>query len=121
MKRTTLLSSAGAVILGALSMNVSADEQRFVAADNSVGTQLCMAITKDSPLKLKKAMDYHRARTHLVVNDLQCNDLTVRQFASLYGFERSMKRLNITPLTETSIRDLAKVHGDKLNVVVGSK
>lgn len=119
MKRTTLLGSAGALILGALSFNASAQDE-FIAADNTVGTQLCMAITEDAPLKLRNTMNDHRVRSYVVINKLQCNDLTVRQFASLYGFERSLKKLGMTPLTETSIHDLAKIHGDELNVVYGS-
>ncbi|WP_462158482.1 DUF3718 domain-containing protein [Pseudoalteromonas sp. GB56] len=119
MKRTTLLGSAGAVILGALSMSASA-QSNFIAADDSIGTQICMAITKDSPLKLRNEMKNHHVRKTVVVNKLQCNDLTVRQFASLYGFDRTLKGLGMTPLTETSIHDLAKVHGDTLTVVSGS-
>ncbi|MBS3796549.1 DUF3718 domain-containing protein [Pseudoalteromonas sp. BDTF-M6] len=120
MKRTTLLGSAGALILGALSSHAMANEQ-FVAADNTVGTQLCMAITKDNPFKLDREMDKHHIRHHIMTKKLLCNDLSVREFASLYGFERSLKKLRLTPLTETSIHDLAQVHGDTILVVSGSK
>ena len=120
MKRTTLLGTAGVLLLGSLSSHAMANEQ-FVAADNTVGTQLCMAITKDNPFKMAQAMEKHNIPRHRLTKRLSCNDLSVREFASLYGFERSLQKLRLSPLTETSIHDLAKVHGDTILVVSGSK
>ena len=119
MKRTTLLCSAGTLLLSTLSLHVSADEQ-FFPGNDTVGTQLCMAITTNSPLKLRRALSDTGARINVVKNDLHCNSLSVREFASLYGFDKSLRTLKVEPLTQTSIYDLAKVHGDKLQTVVGS-
>ncbi|TLX51549.1 hypothetical protein CWC31_05240 [Pseudoalteromonas ruthenica] len=119
MKRTALLTSA--LTLGLLSTTAAADSSKFVAADNSAGTELCMAITKNSPLKLRRSMKEHYVNTYTMENKLACNDLTVRQFASLYGFDRSLKVLNIERLTETSIRDLAAKNDTDSFMVYGSK
>ncbi|MEO2266060.1 DUF3718 domain-containing protein [Pseudoalteromonas pernae] len=119
MKRTTLLTSAGALLLSGLSMQASAQSE-FVAADGTLGTQLCMAVSSNSRHQLTKIMSETGANSKIFKNKLQCNNLSVREFASLYGFERSLQTLRITPLTQTSIHDLAFVHGTKLTTVSGS-
>ncbi|WP_462158483.1 DUF3718 domain-containing protein [Pseudoalteromonas sp. GB56] len=119
MKRTTLLSSAAILMLGSLSVPASAQTE-FVATNNSIGTQLCMAVSTNNRHELSKVMNENGISAKVFQRKLQCNSLSVREFASLYGFDRSLQTLRMTPLTQTSIHDLAMVHGTKLTTVTGS-
>ena len=117
------LTTLGATLLLATSTfvvtNVNATE--FTAADNSIGTQLCMAVAKDHKLSLKRTMDKVRINKHSLVNNLTCNDLSVAKFAATYDLNNSAKYLNLDTNTITTIRDLAAKRDKKVLVVAGSR
>lgn len=119
----TLLVSTVAVTLAssvALSSNAQANPE-FYGADETPGTALCLAITKDHPRALRKEMQSQRVNRYVMDRKLSCNNLTVQEFASFYGFERSLNTLGIAPMTNTSIKDLAKRVDTNSHALVGSR
>ncbi|ALO42301.1 hypothetical protein PP2015_1800 [Pseudoalteromonas phenolica] len=117
------LSTLSATLILATSTLVStnANATEFIAADNSIGTQLCMAVAKDDKLALSKTMKNVRIKKHSLVNKLTCNDLSVAKFAATYDLNNSAKFLNLDLNTVTTIRDLAAKREQKVLVVAGSK
>ena len=117
------LTTLGATLLLATSTFVAtnANATEFTAADNSIGTQLCMAVAKDDKLTLSQTIKDVRIKKHLLVNKLTCNDLSVAKFAATYDLENSAKFLNLDLNTVTTIRDLAAKRAQKVLVVAGSR
>ncbi|TLX48394.1 hypothetical protein C1E24_02780 [Pseudoalteromonas phenolica] len=117
------LTTLGVTLLLATSTFVAtnANATEFTAADNSIGTQLCMAVAKDDKLALSQTMKDVRIKKHSLVNKLTCNDLSVAKFAATYDLENSAKFLNLDLNTVTTIRDLAAKRDQKVLVVAGSR
>jgi len=115
---TTLFTT---VILGASLTCTPSQAASFSAADNSLGTKLCMAVTANKPIKLHLAMKDARVSRYTLSNKLRCNDMSMAQFAGTYGFDKSASYLNIDVSTNTSIQDIAMRNNDEVLVVAGSK
>lgn len=118
------LTTLGATLLLATSTfaaNANANATEFTAADNTIGTQLCMAVAKDNKLVLKNAMAKVRISKYTMTKKLTCNDLSVENFAATYGLVQSARHLNLDMNTSTSIRDLAAKNRSDVLVVSGSK
>ncbi|GMM84521.1 hypothetical protein MTsN2n4_17480 [Pseudoalteromonas sp. MTN2-4] len=117
------LTTLGATLILATSTFVAtnANATEFTAADNSIGTQLCMAIAKDNKLALSKKMKDVHIKKHSLVNKLTCNDLSVANFTATYDLNNSAKILNLDLNTVTTIRDLAAKRDQKVLVVAGSR
>ncbi|WP_372771318.1 DUF3718 domain-containing protein [Pseudoalteromonas sp.] len=101
------------------SANASADTQ-FVALDNSPGTELCIAFASNKPLELKKALNNNRVKKFQIDDKLTCNDMTLAQFATVYGLNRTSNFMNLDVSTSTSIKDLAMAKKE-LVYISGSK
>lgn len=111
---TTLVS---ATLLA--SANASADTQ-FVSLDNSTGTELCMAFASNKPLEMQKAIKNNRVKKHQIDDKLTCNDMSLAEFASVYGLNRTSNFMNLEVSTSTSIKDLAMAKKE-LVYISGSK
>lgn len=112
---TTLLIGAATLV------STTTQAAEFIAADNTPGTQVCMAVVANRPITLSTTMSDLRMSKKTAVNKLRCNDMQLAQFAGKYGFNKSAKFLNLDSSTKTSIQDLAKVNDDTILVVSGSK
>lgn len=88
------------------SVNVSA-QTKFVAADSSKGTELCLAFASNKPLKLQKALTQNRLRKFQIDEELTCNDMSLAKFAGTYKLHKTSKFMNLDVNTSTSIQDLA--------------
>lgn len=119
MKTTALLLSLG-VTLAAASSTVSAHQVTFEAADNSPGTELCMAVASNKPLTIQRTLKENHMPKQRMMNVLKCNDMSVGKFVAEYGLTRSANMLNLTPTPRTSITDLAQASSPKVIVVSGS-
>jgi hypothetical protein len=117
------LTTLGATLLLATSTFVAtnANATEFTAADNSIGTKLCMAVAKDNKTSLRNTMQKLRVNKHVMTEKLMCNDLTVEKFAATYALTNSAKHLNIDLNTSTTIRDLAAQRNTDVLVVSGSR
>ena len=91
------------------------------AADNSVGTQACMAIASNKPLNVIGTMRDLRLSKRVMTEKLFCNDMPTNKFVSTYGLHNSAKYLNFDIATKTSIQDIANVSDDTVIVIAGSK
>lgn len=110
-----------ALVLGSSVLSANTHAADFVAADNTFGTQACMAIASNKPIEVAQTLRSLRMSKRVVEDKLECNNMSTAKFASLYGFDRSATYLNLDTTTQTSIHDLAKVTQDTVLVVSGSK
>ncbi len=118
----TLTTALGtALILASALTATDASAAQFVAADNSVGTQACMAIASNKPLNVIGTMRDLRLNKRVMTEKLLCNDMPTIKFASTYGFHNSAKYLNFETATKTSIQDIANVADDTVIIIAGSK
>ncbi|MCG7534810.1 DUF3718 domain-containing protein [Pseudoalteromonas sp. OOF1S-7] len=108
-------------LLLATSLSATAGEVEFVGTDNSVATQLCVAVGANHRLTLLKELTEHRISRTIVADKLTCNDMTVPQFAKKFGLHKSAGLLKIDFTTDTSIRDIAMTESKQTIVVSGSR
>ncbi|ATG77826.1 DUF3718 domain-containing protein [Pseudoalteromonas sp. B131b] len=93
---------------------------KFVAADTSPGTQACMAVASNKAYKLRATLRDLRT-SKAAINKLQCNNLPITEFVSLYNLDKSANYLNIKATTRTSIKDLAKVNMPTVTIITSPK
>ncbi|WP_404339977.1 DUF3718 domain-containing protein [Pseudoalteromonas mariniglutinosa] len=115
---TTMLTTG---ILATTIHTADAKATQFVAADTQPGTQACIAITSNRPLDVAQTMRTLRLSKRVMINKLQCNDMSSAQFARTYGFNKVANYLSIDATTSTSIHDIAQTNPDHVLVVAGSK
>ncbi|MCF2909293.1 DUF3718 domain-containing protein [Pseudoalteromonas sp. DL2-H2.2] len=108
-------------LLLATSLSATAGNVEFVAADNSVATQLCVAVGTNHRLTLIKELQDHRISRAIVADKLVCNDMTVPQFAKKFALHKTARLLKIDFTTDTSIRDIAMTDSKQAVVVSGSR
>lgn len=108
-------------LLLATSLATSAGEVEFVGADNSIATQLCVAVGTNHRLTLIKELTEHRISRSIVANKLTCNDMPVPQFAKKFGLHKTAGLLNIDFTTDTSITDIAMTENTQTIVISGSR
>ncbi|TMP36081.1 DUF3718 domain-containing protein [Pseudoalteromonas rubra] len=108
-------------LLLATSISANAGGVKFVGTDNSVATQLCVAVGANHRPTLLEELDKHRISRKVVTDKLACNDMSVPQFAKKFGLDRSARILHIDYTTDTSIRDIAMSEQQKTIVLYGSK
>ncbi|KZN62141.1 hypothetical protein N473_21585 [Pseudoalteromonas luteoviolacea CPMOR-1] len=107
--------------LTALVTMSNAHAVEFVAADNSHATELCMAFASDRPHVMLAALrGQHTAKTR-ITSKLECNDMSLNEFAQAYSLTRNAKFMKIDLETKTSIKDIAKVQPTMPVVLSGSK
>ncbi|AZZ98370.1 DUF3718 domain-containing protein [Pseudoalteromonas sp. R3] len=108
-------------LLLATSLSANAGGVEFVGTDNSIATQLCIAVGANHRLTLLNELNAHHISRKVVTDKLTCNDLSVAQFAKKFNLHKSAQLLNIDSTTDTSIRDIAMSEQHKTIAVYGSK
>ncbi|MEZ7278546.1 DUF3718 domain-containing protein [Pseudoalteromonas sp. CO302Y] len=117
----TLTTTLGtALIIGSSVITFDTNAAQFVAADDSPGTQTCMAIASNNRLDLVHKMRDLGINRRVISDKLLCNNMSTAKFASIYGFNKTAKYLKLES-TQTSIHDLAKTADDTVIVIAGSK
>lgn len=78
------------LVLG-LGTTAAATEYRFVAADSTPETQMCVAAgsNKIGKLRMQMSDNYGSPRYH--ANSVQCNGKSLAQFAHQYGADRTYR------------------------------
>ncbi|AOT08106.1 DUF3718 domain-containing protein [Pseudoalteromonas luteoviolacea] len=107
--------------LTALVSMSNAHAVEFVAADNSHATKLCMAFASDRPHVMLKALRGQHTAKPRIANKLECNDMSLDEFAQVYSLTRTAKFMKIDLETKTSIKDIAKTETSLPAVLTGSK
>ncbi|KZN51741.1 DUF3718 domain-containing protein [Pseudoalteromonas luteoviolacea] len=107
--------------LTALVSMSNAHAVEFVAADNSHATELCMAFASDRPHVMLAAMRGQQSAKTRITSKLECNDMSLDEFAQTYSLIRNAKFMKIDLETKTSIKDIAKVEPTMPVVLSGSK
>jgi hypothetical protein len=98
----------------------------FVAADDSVATNLCMAVASNdshalnAELRSNGIASHHFAKRHAIGKKLHCNDLDLVRFTKTYSLNKTAKVFNIEVTTETSIKDLSAQKSADTVVIYGS-
>ena len=84
-----------------------AAQQKFVAADNNLETRICMAVTTDDTVVLKKTLLQAREPRSVVARTVHCNNMPILQFAASFGFHDSSDFLNDKKQTDRLAVNLA--------------
>jgi hypothetical protein len=66
-----------------------AAQQKFVAADNNLETRICMAVTSNDSVVLKKTLQEAGEQRSAVFRTVHCNKMPIQQFADSFGFQES--------------------------------
>lgn len=66
-----------------------AAQQKFVAVDKNLETRICMAVTSNDPVVLKRALRQAREQRSKVAKTVLCNNMPIQQFAKSFGFDES--------------------------------
>lgn len=101
------LSYVVLLLAGSLSCQVLAANVKFVAADNSVATRLCISAATDSRLEFRQQVKDSRISIRTVANKLHCNDLPAADFAYQAGNQAVSQHLGRFIHGYVGIRDLA--------------
>ncbi|CAH9061643.1 hypothetical protein PSECIP111951_02531 [Pseudoalteromonas holothuriae] len=118
MKKLTTFC-ASATLLASL-LTATAHAEQFVAADNTIETNLCMAITENDSYNLRRTMREYRIGLRVVQNELSCNNMSTDQFISKHGLDNSAHSLRFDMNTETHIKDLSASANNLTILVSGS-
>ncbi|WP_286741731.1 MULTISPECIES: DUF3718 domain-containing protein [unclassified Pseudoalteromonas] len=94
---------------------------QFVAADSSPGTQACMAVAANKSYVVRKASRDLNISKAVMSKKLNCNNLSMGDFVTLYNLDKSANYLNIDTSTRTSIKDLAKSYNPEKVIITGPK
>ena len=120
-----ILNLTSTVVIGLLSLNVSATQYKFIAADNRIETKICVYAGSNNKLGLKRALkqstwNYGVVNRRFSVNNITCNDMVMAHFAHKYNAVDTFSYLNrltnkkdkiIT--TSVDIKDIAAVWDQK--------
>jgi hypothetical protein len=108
------LTFATAIILA--SYNVNATNYKFVAADQSRETKVCVHAGNNNKDRLKATMRLSSDSNRFIANHVTCNDMVLVQFAYKYDaletanyLNRYTKVTNRIPETNITIRDIAAI------------
>ncbi|MBD1584571.1 DUF3718 domain-containing protein [Pseudoalteromonas sp. S16_S37] len=119
MKKLTTFCASATLLAGLIAGTANAEQ--FIAADDTIETELCMAIARDNSFNLRKTMQERRVTLRVVKNVLACNNMATDKFIAKYGFKNSAHSLNLDFNTKTHIKDLsARNEVSKTIVVSGS-
>jgi hypothetical protein len=118
MKTFTSLSLS--IILFSGSINTYAAEYKFIAGDNKMTTQICMAaVTDNTKVLISHLRKLSQRGTALsfrsFVNTIECNDQFIANFAKIYHAENAFSYLdrytnkrNKNRQANITIKDIAK-------------
>lgn len=103
----------------ALVANSAMAATKYVAADESRETQLCVSAAMDAPIRFYSSVRDSGFSLRSVSNNVTCNDASIGQFAASAGNTRNAKQLMKVFNGEgrVEIRDEVSLNaGDGLNV-----
>lgn len=89
------------------STSVLATESRYVAADQSMETALCVSAATASKADFKQELRFNRIRPAVAANKLLCNDLPVASFALQAGNTAVYQQLKPYVKGHVDIQDIA--------------
>ena len=75
--------------LGAFNVNAA----QFSGSDNSVETQICLAVASDSKGKLHRAVRQSQQSMSYIAQSVKCNGMSLSQFAAEHGASDISKQL----------------------------
>lgn len=102
--------------------NVHADNSvTFIAADAEPGTEVCMAMTTNKPLKLLKKLKEYKLQKQTVKNKLYCNNMDLGTFAATYKLNKTAKFMRVSNPGVTTIQDIAQRNKKRVIYVSASK
>lgn len=81
-------------ILALFAFNADSTQYKFVAADNSFATKVCVLAGSDEMAKLRRAKQYSYDNGKLIANNVTCNGLAISHFAKKYHAMKSFNYLN---------------------------
>lgn len=84
----TLISAMVAMTLVG-SGTLMAAQPKFVAADNNLETRICMAVTSNDKVLLKRTLVQAREQRSAVARTVHCNKMPILEFAASFGFHES--------------------------------
>jgi len=82
-------------LIAVCSVEVQSVEYRFVAADQSVETKICMAVTTNDVQQLKKVLRRNGERLGVVRDSIKCNSQPITEFSEEYGFIQVARFLGV--------------------------
>lgn len=116
------LAFTAAIIL--IFYNANATNYKFVAADQSRETKICVHAGNNNQDRLKATMRLSSDSNKFIANHVKCNDMVMVQFAYKYDaldtakyLNRYTKVTNRIPETSITIRDLAAIESKAKDVV----
>ncbi|WP_019027665.1 DUF3718 domain-containing protein [Colwellia piezophila] len=116
-----ILNLISVVVILLLSFNVNATKYKFIAADNSIETKICVFAGNNNKLGLKNALRLNSWGAAFVnkrfsVNNITCNDMVMAHFAHKYDALDTFAYLNRLTTkkdkihaTSVEIKDIAAV------------
>lgn len=102
-----------------LSTSVVAGESRYVAADQSMETALCVSAATANTAEFKQELKYNRVRSAVAANKLLCNDIPVASFAFSAGNTAVYQHLKQYVRGRVDIQDIALAPAQGTLVVRG--
>ncbi|WNC70503.1 DUF3718 domain-containing protein [Thalassotalea psychrophila] len=99
----------------------------FVAQNNSINTQICIASANNELIKLRQLIIMDKLGTKDITKNLFCNNIDVTHFAALYGANKTTKYLNRyapkkfkASVDDIKIIELANNDSSPINIIVVS-
>jgi hypothetical protein len=106
------------VALSFVAANVNAQQYKFVAADDSIATEICVLAGSNEKAKLRNRIAKLGSSKFKTINSFRCNDMSMSNFANQYDATDSLKYINRyshkTNIAQPSvtIKDLAMTPAD---------
>ena len=102
------------------SFTSEAHAKKFVAADSSPSSQLCMAVASNKPINLIKRINDYSMTRKSVSKVVKCNSMPIASFAKVYELDRTGRLLKYENAPSISIKDIAMLDKDNI-VIAGSR
>lgn len=124
MKMLNLIS---AIVLLGFTMSAHAENYKFVVADNSIDSKMCLDAVTNDRSALQHSIRKSGATVRWTARHLKCNDQIVANFAYRYNASDTFALLNRYTLKKdkqqrpaVTIKDLAAVQGKTVVVLIAS-
>ncbi|MDP4982258.1 DUF3718 domain-containing protein [Pseudoalteromonas tunicata] len=117
MKKSLLVVAACSFLV---SLNAQAAADRFIAANNSKETRICMATASNRPIALIVALKEQSMSRKSANQYIRCNDIPLAVFARVYELDKTGHYLKYENVSSTYIKDITMTAGDSV-VIAGSR
>lgn len=107
MKITKLLLIPIVAVAASLSFSANATTYKFVAANNDIGTQLCVTAANNRLYAYKRLAEMSRVKPTYIANKMTCNDQKVVAFLTRYNALKTAAFINRSSKHRVKIIDLA--------------